>query len=148
MPAARRGGRFEGLFSVADWYATFCELAGAEAYDHEANATNAWLKEQGLPLLPPVDGVRLWAALANGSAADPGPRADVHLSAKAIIVRRGARLLKLVSGGQNPSKQNQDSHFVLRCDAETIVWGVLDGHGADNGLLASSAASVLWCRRK
>jgi hypothetical protein len=83
-------------------YGTFCELAGTDPFDHEANATNAWLATQGLPLLPPVGSVSQWSALVAGA---PPPRAEVHLSAKAILVRRGARLLKLVSGDQASGDQ-------------------------------------------
>ena len=41
-------------------------------------------------------------------------------------------------------KQNQDAAFVARVDAQTIVFGVLDGHGSDNGqLVAQVGASTL-----
>jgi len=39
--------------------------------------------------------------------------------------------------GNNPDKQNQDAIFCTQCDSQTMVWGVLDGHGHDNGQLAS-----------
>ncbi|KAL1495750.1 hypothetical protein AB1Y20_016612 [Prymnesium parvum] len=45
--------------------------------------------------------------------------------------------------GHNPEKKNQDALFTVHCDDSTVVWGVLDGHGYDNGgLAAQTAASV------
>lgn len=41
--------------------------------------------------------------------------------------------------GKGP-KENQDSLFSVRIDARNYVWGVLDGHGHDNGKVASEAA--------
>ena len=48
-----------------------------------------------------------------------------------------ASAMHVGGSGSNPDKQNQDALFCARCDAPTIVWGVLDGHGHDNGALAS-----------
>ena len=42
----------------------------------------------------------------------------------------------------------QDAYFVAKPDADTMVWGVLDGHGPDNGTLAAQVAAVSfreWC---
>ena len=50
--------------------------------------------------------------------------------------------------GSSPTKQNQDAHFVADCGDSTMVWGVLDGHGPDNGILAAqtgAAALKDWC---
>ena len=46
-------------------YSTFCELAGEDPADLEAQQANAWLRARRLPQLPPVDGVSHWAALAG-----------------------------------------------------------------------------------
>ena len=47
IPAARRGAVEEGLIEVADWYTTFCGLAGVSADDPVAKAAG----------LPAVDGL-------------------------------------------------------------------------------------------
>ncbi|CAE8591720.1 unnamed protein product [Polarella glacialis] len=46
IPEASRGTKFSGVVSVADWYGTFCELAGVESTDHDALAANVWLKKK------------------------------------------------------------------------------------------------------
>lgn len=37
-------------------------------------------------------------------------------------------------------KENQDAYFTVRLGARDYVWGVLDGHGHDNGKVAAEAA--------
>merc|ERR1712224_794371 len=58
VPESARGSTFNGVVSIADWYTTFCRLAGADYIDRHAMATNVRLHEMGLdiPELPPVDG--------------------------------------------------------------------------------------------
>ena len=52
-----------------------------------------------------------------------------------------ASLSHIGGSGSNAKKENQDSCFVARCDESTCVWGVLDGHGGDNGRLAAQAGA-------
>ena len=52
-----------------------------------------------------------------------------------------ASLSHIGGSGSNAKKENQDSCFVARCDESTCVWGVLDGHGSDNGRLAAQAGA-------
>mmetsp|Transcript_17250 Transcript_17250/g.55488 ORF Transcript_17250/g.55488 Transcript_17250/m.55488 type:complete len:359 (+) Transcript_17250:348-1424(+) len=101
LPPAAAGKAYDGLFSVADWYSTFCELAGEDPADLEAQQANTWLRARRLPQLPPVDGVSHWAALSGRSAP---PRSEVHLSAQALLVARGRALYKIVTGEQPYSR--------------------------------------------
>jgi arylsulfatase B len=82
IPPPRRGTAFDGVVSIADWYATLCELAGADPTDHAALAANARRAGRGLPLLPPVDGVPQWAHLMSGANGRAGA---LHLSAQAVL---------------------------------------------------------------
>jgi len=82
VPAARRGSRFEGVVSISDWYGTLSELAGVDPTDHAALEANEWLKQQGLPLLPPVDSVAQWGFILNNSN---GRREPLHLSEYAVL---------------------------------------------------------------
>lgn len=93
VPSDRRGSRFAGVISIADWHATLCELAGVAPVDYAAAEANEWLREQGLPTLPPVDGVAQWGFILNGTNARPGP---LHLSENAVL----RWPFKLVTGKQ------------------------------------------------
>ena len=55
LPKHRRGKKFHGVISIADWYATFCEMAGVSHFDEESEEANRYLVANGMPLLPPVD---------------------------------------------------------------------------------------------
>jgi len=81
VPKAKRGSTYSGVMSIADWYGTFCELAGVDATDHASAKANEWLKEKNLPLLPPVDSVPMWGFLMNGTNGRP----TLHLSAQAVL---------------------------------------------------------------
>ncbi|CAE7809067.1 ARSB [Symbiodinium necroappetens] len=73
VPESRRGTKFEGVISIADWYGTLAELAGVDIKDKKAEAANWWLRDKGLPLLFPVDSVPQWQHILqnrNGRA-DP-----------------------------------------------------------------------------
>jgi hypothetical protein len=76
VPAAARGTTYEGLIHVADWYATFAQLAGVDPADDGHAAAG----------VPPIDSLDQWAALtgANGSASAANgygsPRDEVPLA--------------------------------------------------------------------
>lgn len=85
VPEKRRGGTYDGVISVADWYGTFCELAGADKTDTRAASANTWLKQRDLPLLHPVDSVSgLWDAIASGQNTNTRP--VLHMSPQAVLV--------------------------------------------------------------
>ena len=45
-------------------------------------------------------------------------------------------------GGSKPlDAKNQDTYFTLKIDAHNAAWGVLDGHGGDNGTLVARVAA-------
>jgi hypothetical protein len=44
-------------------------------------------------------------------------------------------------GTGNGPKENQDTHFTIKIDEDNWIFAVLDGHGGDNGRIASQAAS-------
>lgn len=57
IPEGSRGGKYDGLVSIADWYGMFAELAGASIDDPKAETANKWLDDNDLPTLPPPDAV-------------------------------------------------------------------------------------------
>ena len=71
LPPDLAGTRYAGIIAVADWYATFCGLAGVEPSDPQANKT-----------VPAVDSLDMWPSLRipNNSIS---PRTTVFLSYQA-----------------------------------------------------------------
>jgi arylsulfatase I/J len=90
------------LVHIADWYATFAELAGADAQDPAAAAAG----------LPGVDSVSQWGLLNGTVAQGEGPRSEVHLSANGLIsgqykVLTGKQPMTGWTGVQYPNNTGQ-----------------------------------------
>lgn len=81
--AGRRGTSWGGVISIADWYATLCELAGVDTHDAEAEEANKWLASHSLPLLPAVDSVPQWKSIMSGVG--NGRAGNLHLSENALL---------------------------------------------------------------
>lgn len=61
LPEAVRGGTLEGFIHEADWYATFCYLAGVDPTDDAA-------AEAGLP---PIDSLNVWPLISGANLTSP-----------------------------------------------------------------------------
>jgi len=82
IPNEKRGTTFSGIISIADWYGTFCDIAGVSLEDTAAEAANVWLKAHKLPTLPPVDSIPQWGFIMNGTN---GRHQPLHLSEAAVF---------------------------------------------------------------
>lgn len=88
VPSSKRGVTADNYVSVADWYRTFCGLAGVNPDDTRAKAAG----------LPPVDGMDISGLLVGGDK-PLGPGEDdreLHLSSQALISGR----YKIITGVQ------------------------------------------------
>lgn len=68
IPPAMRGRKLEEYVALADWYTTFCSLAGVDIHDERAEAAK----------LPPVDGLDMWPMLSGQNLTSP--RTEIPLS--------------------------------------------------------------------
>ena len=68
VPTSMRGKKLDGYVALADWYATFCALAGVDPTDEKAQAAK----------LPPVDGLNMWPMLSGQNMTSP--RTEIPLS--------------------------------------------------------------------
>ena len=73
LPEKMRGQKTEGYIHLADWYGTFCGLAGVDPTDKKAAAAK----------LPPVDSLDMWPLISGENSTSP--RTDVHASIHALI---------------------------------------------------------------
>jgi arylsulfatase I/J len=85
VPAAKRGSKLEDLIHVADWYATFCAIAGVDLTDQRAAKAK----------LPPVDGIDHSRLILGDAPAGAGNRTEIHHSVRALASGKW----KLVTGG-------------------------------------------------
>ncbi|KAK3250666.1 hypothetical protein CYMTET_39964 [Cymbomonas tetramitiformis] len=138
LPFSRRGTAYTGVVSVADWYGVFCDLANVSTADAEAAETNAWLQEQGLPLLAPVDSVPgLWDAIVSGKQENRRP--ILHLSAESVL----AWPYKLITGVQPysswtgelfPNCSNGTQHSPWFMDTKLFNQRLPDAHSEERWL--------------
>lgn len=109
------------------------------------------------PSAPPFRLAQTAAALASfvptsgggvgGGGTEPsaGPSAQFQWRGAEGEVHCAYACMTHVGGnGENWKKVNQDAVFTTQPGADLVVWGVLDGHGPDNGaLVAQTAASAM-----
>lgn len=110
LPKAVRGKSVDGMISIADWYATFCALAGVvDVTDKRAAAAG----------LPPLDSVDVSALLLGTNMTSP--RSEIVLSAfKDGLVPQQGRL-----GG--PRYFGKGEGVVAGPDADGKLWKLIVG---------------------
>ena len=88
VPSTHRHTAFDGVISIADWYATFCVLAGHTRHycttDPAAAEANAYIEQSGLdsPKLPEVDSRPMWDYILAGTNGRPD---HLQLSAESLL---------------------------------------------------------------
>ena len=124
VPARMRGTKLDGMVHIADWYGTFCALAGVDARDETAAAAG----------LPPVDSFDLWPMLSGATATSP--RRSILVSEETLVagrwkyVRPHTRLREAAWGGPaypNASTAHDaiDAHSLV-CPATGCLFDVVD----------------------
>ena len=73
LPEQMRGKKTEGYIHIADWYATFCALAGVDPTDSRAAKAN----------LPPIDSLNMWPLISGQNSTSP--RTDIPISNATLI---------------------------------------------------------------
>jgi len=123
LPQERAGDIEMGLIHLADWYATFCALAGVDASDDYAT-------EHGLPS---VDGLNMWP-LISGQVSE-SPRTELAISHDTFIWNE----YKLLTGSHryavwqssmfpNSSSQTQEElqNTILNCGQDGCLFNVVN----------------------
>lgn len=73
LPEKMRGKSTDGYIHVADWYATFCGIAGVDPTDKRAAEAK----------LPPIDSLDMWSLISGTNSSSP--RVDVPISVDTLI---------------------------------------------------------------
>ena len=73
LPEKMRGQKTEGYMHIADWYATFCALAGVDPTDELAAKSK----------LPPIDSLNMWPLISGQN--QTSPRTDIPISNATLI---------------------------------------------------------------
>ena len=109
-----------GKIHIADWYATFCTLAGVDPTDKRAAKAN----------LPPVDSLNMWPFISGG--ASDSPRRDIPASYKTLISGDYKILTGIVAyagwtGPQYPNKTNPEGgvYTVQNCGDTGCLYNIM-----------------------
>ena len=73
LPATMQGQKTEGYIHLADWYATFCGLAGVDPTDDVAASAG----------LPSIDSLDMWPLISGQTSTSP--RTDIPISMNTLI---------------------------------------------------------------
>lgn len=73
LPKNMSGKRTDAYIHIADWYGTFCKLAGVNATDEKAAKAN----------LPPVESKNIWPLISGQNTTSP--RVDIPISHNTLI---------------------------------------------------------------
>eukprot|EP00756_Hemistasia_phaeocysticola_P017991 Hpha_TRINITY_DN15567_c0_g2::TRINITY_DN15567_c0_g2_i2::g.106567::m.106567/K01135/ARSB; arylsulfatase B len=107
VPAALRGGSWDGRMHAADWYTTFAKLAGVSA-DHTGDVA--------------PDGVDIWEALSSGGTS---PRTEVVLQILTNSTGNSLSSDRTCSPGNLPLCWDQDEPETFASGASDLVQGAI-----------------------
>ena len=99
LPEKMRGQKTEGYIHLADWYGTFCAIAGVDPTDERAAKAK----------LPQVDSYNMWPLISGQT--DTSPRTEVPVSNATLIVGDYKILIGTIrqagwTGPQYPNETN------------------------------------------
>ena len=100
IPDSSRGGTYDGIVSIADWFGMFCDLFGVDKHDSKSDEANEWIAKNrpDLATLPPVDSLSgLFNSITSLDTANQHP--ILPLSPTALL----AYPYKIVTGIQTYS---------------------------------------------
>lgn len=108
LPVEVRGTQIDDYIHIADWYATFCALAGVDPADQIAAQHN----------LPPIDSINQWPLLSGAVA--KGARTGMHISPKTLI----AGNWKLLTGSDAGNINKFQSPDKVKFDIYGVGYGI------------------------
>lgn len=121
IPEALRGTESHVVMHIADWYSTFCGLAGVSHRDDPpteplpVDPSNPRLDIWGADSWPSVDGVNVWPMLTTAGYGGPknytAAHATLWLAAEVIV----AGAYKLVVSQQDANKTNSGPTLGWKC---------------------------------
>ena len=105
LPEKMRGQKTEGYIHLADWYATFCAIAGVDPTDDRAAKAK----------LPPIDSMNMWPLISGGTT--ESPQKDVPASYYTLI----SSDYKIITGRVNQAGWTDLQYPNMTNPAKTVL---------------------------
>ena len=119
LPAIMHGQKTNGYIHLADWYGTFCSIAGVDPTDTKAAAAN----------LPPVDSFNMWPLISGKNSTSS--RVDIPASINALIsgdykIMLGEMMFVGWTGPVFPNSTNPQGGIptVLNCGTKGCLFNI------------------------
>ena len=143
LPEKMRGKKTEGYIHLADWYGTFCGLAGVDPTDEAAAAAK----------LPPVDSLDMWPLISGENTTSP--RTEIHASIHALIsgdykILTGRMLQAGWTGPHYPNQTNPSSGIkeAVDCGDMGCLFNIKEDPEERNNLASSNPDMLKEMRMK
>ena len=143
LPEQQRGKKVDGYVHLADWYGTFCSLAGVNQTDERAAKAK----------LPPVDSMNMWPYISGQT--DKSPREDVPVNINTLISGDYKIILGDVeqagwTGPQYPNltKPAGGINAVEKCGDSGCLFNIMDDPEERKNLASSMPSTLTSMRSK
>lgn len=146
LPKKVQGTKLNEIMHIADWYGTFCSMAGVDP-------TDTWAKKSGLP---PVDSLDMWPLLMGQNLTSPRTTIlvtkNLLISGKWKYVFNNTNMIEAANGGpQYPNASTAtdpiDSHH-FKCPAEGCLFNLIDDVTEQNECSADHPDLVAQLRKE
>lgn len=129
LPEKMRGQKSEQYIHIADWFSTFCFLAGVDPVDAAVAGAN----------LPPIDSLNMWPHISGQNSTSP--RVDIPVSINTIIsgnykIMTGTMLQAGWTGPQYPNATNAHGGIpsVQDCGDKGCLYNIRENPEERHGL--------------
>ena len=143
LPEKMRGQKTEGYIHVADWYATFCGIAGVNPKDERAAKAK----------LPPIDSLDMWPLISGQNTTSP--RVDIPVTNETLIsgpykIITGIADQAGWTGPHYPNTTNPHGGIkeVEHCGDEGCLYNIIDDPEEHTNLAATMPKMLKEMRAK
>ena len=143
LPEAMRGQKTEGYIHIADWYATFCGIAGVDPKDERAAKAK----------LPPIDSLDMWPLISGKNSTSP--RVDIPVTNVTLIsgpykIITGTADQAGWTGPHYPNTTNPHGGIttVEHCGDEGCLYNIIDDPEEHHNLAATMPKILKEMRAK
>ena len=141
LPQKMRGQKTEGYIHIADWYSTFCALAGVDPTDKSAAEAK----------LPPIDSLNMWPLISGQNSTSP--RVDIPVSNFTLIsgdykILTGDIQSATWGGPFSPNTTANPGRYTIAHCGEGCLYNIIEDPTEHHNLAESNPAKLKEMQNK